>query len=65
MPVWLMRILVTRVCKADIQRLHPNQKAAVDDAVRFIASNPKVGEAKVGDLAGDDPIAPSLQYVIH
>ncbi len=47
-----MRILLTRVFKADLKRLHPNQKASVDDAVRFIASNPKVGEAKVGDLAG-------------
>ncbi|MBF0424668.1 MAG: type II toxin-antitoxin system RelE/ParE family toxin [Magnetococcales bacterium] len=46
-----MRILHTRIFKNDIKRLHPNQKAAVDGAVRSVVSDPEVGEAKVGDLA--------------
>ena len=34
------------------KRLHPNQKADVDDAVADIVRDPTVGEAKRGDLAG-------------
>ena len=34
------------------KRLHPNQKADVDDAVAEIVQDPTVGEAKRGDLAG-------------
>ena len=34
------------------KRLHPNQKADVDDAVAAIVANPELGEAKRGDLAG-------------
>ena len=34
------------------KRLHPNQKADVDDAVADIVKNPDLGEAKKGDLAG-------------
>ncbi len=34
------------------KRLHPNQKADVDDAVAVIVRDPAVGEAKKGDLAG-------------
>jgi mRNA interferase RelE/StbE len=34
------------------KRLHPNQKADVDDAVRTIVTHPELGEPKKGDLAG-------------
>ncbi|MCK9380077.1 MAG: type II toxin-antitoxin system RelE/ParE family toxin [Sulfuritalea sp.] len=34
------------------KRLHPNQKADVDDAVAAIVADPTQGEAKRGDLAG-------------
>ena len=34
------------------KRLHPNQKADVDDAVQAIVATPEIGEAKKGDLSG-------------
>ena len=34
------------------KRLHPKQKADVDDAVAEIVSDPFIGEPKKGDLAG-------------
>jgi mRNA interferase RelE/StbE len=34
------------------KRLHPNQKADVDDAITEIIKDPTVGEQKKGDLAG-------------
>jgi len=34
------------------KRLHPNQKADVDDAVQAVVGNPEIGEARKGDLAG-------------
>lgn len=34
------------------KRLHPNQKADVDDAVAAIVNDPTLGDAKKGDLAG-------------
>ncbi len=47
-----MRILVTPTFERAVKKLHLQQKAALDDAVRTIVSQPEVGEAKVGDLAG-------------
>jgi mRNA interferase RelE/StbE len=38
--------------KRAYKKLHPNQKAAVDDAVAAIVADPTLGEAKKGDLAG-------------
>ena len=35
-----------------IKKLHSTEKKALDKAVLAISSNPKVGEAKKGDLAG-------------
>jgi mRNA-degrading endonuclease RelE of RelBE toxin-antitoxin system len=35
-----------------VKKLHPNQKKALDKAVRALAERPSLGEAKVGDLAG-------------
>lgn len=34
------------------KRLHPNQKADIDDAVAIIVAHPEIGEPKKGDLAG-------------
>ena len=47
-----MRIVITPTFARAVKKLHPPQKAALDDAVRTIASRPEAGETKVGDLAG-------------
>ena len=47
-----MRLLVTPTFQRAVKKLHAPQKAALDDAVRTVASQPEVGETKVGDLAG-------------
>ncbi len=47
-----MRILVTPTFERAAKKLHPQQKLALDEAVRAIADQPDIGEAKTGDLAG-------------
>ena len=47
-----VQVLQSAVFKRAYKRLHPNQKADVDDAVADIAQDPTLGEAKKGDLAG-------------
>lgn len=47
-----MRLLVTPTFERAVKKLHRQQKAALDEAVRIIASQPEVGETKIGDLAG-------------
>jgi mRNA-degrading endonuclease RelE of RelBE toxin-antitoxin system len=47
-----MRILVTPTFQRTVKKLLPQQKTVLDEAVRTIASQPEVGETKVGDLAG-------------
>ena len=47
-----MRILVTPTFERAFKKLHKQQKTALDEAVRAIASQPDAGETKVGDLAG-------------
>jgi mRNA interferase RelE/StbE len=47
-----MRILVTPTFHRTVKKLHQQQKKVLDEAVRTIASQPEVGEIKVGDLAG-------------
>lgn len=47
-----MRTFVTPTVERAIKRLQPPQKNALDEAVRAIASQPDIGETKVGDLAG-------------
>jgi mRNA-degrading endonuclease RelE of RelBE toxin-antitoxin system len=34
------------------KKLHNNEKAVVNDAIRDIVKNPKVGQEKKGDLSG-------------
>jgi mRNA-degrading endonuclease RelE of RelBE toxin-antitoxin system len=47
-----MRILVTPTFERTVKKLHAQQKASLDSAVRAILSDPQIGEIKVGDLAG-------------
>jgi mRNA-degrading endonuclease RelE of RelBE toxin-antitoxin system len=46
-----MRVLVTPTFERIVKKLHRQQKTTLDEAVRTIASQPEVGETKVGDLA--------------
>ena len=45
-------VVQTTVFRRAYRKLHSNQKADVDRAVAMIISDPAVGEAKKGDLAG-------------
>ena len=47
-----MRVLQSSIFKRSVKRLHSNQKADLDGAVKTILSDPLVGEGKIGDLAG-------------
>lgn len=47
-----MRILVTPTFERAVKKMHQQQKAALDEAVRTIVSQPEAGETKLGDLAG-------------
>lgn len=47
-----MRVLVTPTFERAVKKLHKQQKAALDEAVRTIVCQPETGETKVGDLAG-------------
>jgi mRNA-degrading endonuclease RelE of RelBE toxin-antitoxin system len=47
-----MRILVTPTFERAVKKLHKQQKATIDEAVRTIVGQPEAGETKVGDLAG-------------
>jgi mRNA-degrading endonuclease RelE of RelBE toxin-antitoxin system len=46
-----MRILVTPTFERAVKKLHKQQKATLDEAVRTIVGQPEAGEPKVGDLA--------------
>jgi len=47
-----MRLLVTPTFERTSKKLHRQQKAALDEAVRAVAAQPDIGELKVADLAG-------------
>jgi len=47
-----MGILVTPTFLRTAKKLHQQQKAILDKAVRTVAASPSCGEVKVGDLAG-------------
>ncbi len=47
-----MRILVTPTFERAVKKLHAQQKASLDEAVRAVSAQPEIGEAKVGDLTG-------------
>jgi mRNA-degrading endonuclease RelE of RelBE toxin-antitoxin system len=46
-----MRVRQTPQFKRSIKRLHQNQKADLDAAVRAVEDAPAIGEQKAGDLA--------------
>ena len=47
-----MHILVTPTFERAVKKLHRQQKAELDMAVRGIIDDSEIGEVKVGDLAG-------------
>jgi len=47
-----MRIQVTPTFERTVKKLHAQQKADLDAAVKAVASDVSIGEAKVGDLVG-------------
>lgn len=47
-----MKILVTPTFERSAKKLHKQQKADLDLAIRAIAADPALGESKVGDFAG-------------
>ena len=47
-----IQVLQSASFRRAYKRLHANQKADVDAAVRTIVDDPTVGEAKKGDLVG-------------
>lgn len=47
-----MRIVVTATFDRTVKKLHRQQKADLDEAVKAIANAPEIGEAKMGDLLG-------------
>ncbi len=48
----MVLILQTPTFKRAVKRLHKQQKQELDEVVRAVAADPKIGEGKVGDLAG-------------
>lgn len=48
----VVQVLQSAMFKRAYKRLHPNQRADVDDAVADIVRDLTIGEAKNGDLAG-------------
>lgn len=47
-----MCVLVTPTLERVVKKLHRQQKIALDEAVRTIASQPAIEDTKVSDLAG-------------
>jgi len=47
-----MIIRQTTTFKRRIKKMHKNEKAALDKAVKSVATDPSIGEMKTGDLAG-------------
>ena len=48
----MMQIVQTSTFARQIKKLHKNQKNDLDNAVREILKNPRIGDFKKGDLAG-------------
>jgi hypothetical protein len=45
-----IKILQTKLFERQIKKIHANQKASLDKAVKNILINPELGELKKGDL---------------
>lgn len=48
----MLRVLDTPTFNKAVKKLFPRDKKAVDEAIKKIANDPKLGEEKKGDLAG-------------
>lgn len=46
-----MRVLETPRFRKQVKRLRPNQRTDLDLAIREVASNPRIGEQKKGELS--------------
>ena len=46
-----MKIIQANSFKRAVKKMHPNQKQALDKAVRALMRNPEAGSLKKGDLA--------------
>ena len=47
-----MKVLTTTSFSKSAKKLHPNEKKAIDDAVKELLQDPFLGEEKKGDLVG-------------
>ncbi len=47
-----MKVVQSGVFKRRVKKLYPDEKEALDKAVRSIMEEPEIGEMKKGDLAG-------------
>ena len=47
-----MKVLVASSFFRASKKLHPNQKNALDKAVKVVSADPSLGKAKAGDLLG-------------
>ncbi|MCL5261101.1 MAG: type II toxin-antitoxin system RelE/ParE family toxin [Gammaproteobacteria bacterium] len=47
-----MKIFVTNTFLRAAKKLHRNQVTKLEEAIQKIKTNPDIGEAKIGDLAG-------------
>ena len=47
-----MNVVQTNLFKKAVKKLHSNQKADLDKAVKAIMQDPDIGQSKTGDLAG-------------
>jgi len=47
-----LKIVQAASFKRVVKKMHPNQKQALDKAVKAILTNPEAGSLKKGDLAG-------------
>ena len=47
-----MKVFLTPKFAKQLKRLHQAEKKIMDKAVQKIINNPKIGEAKIGDLIG-------------
>ena len=47
-----MKVVQTNLFKTALKKLHANQKADLDNAVKAIMESPDLGQSKTGDLSG-------------
>ncbi len=47
-----MKIQTTPRFERSIKKLHSQEKKSLNEAVKAVANDPKIGESKKGDLAG-------------